>query len=108
LDGTFCVDNLAFGSYTVTETVPTGYQADSLNPQSTTVGTNTSCTGSPNTLNFHNTPLTTITVSTNSLAGAGVTASTVKCASETTAVATPHTTAGLVPGTYTCTVVIDP
>jgi hypothetical protein len=108
-DGTACVDGLAFGNHTVTETVPTGYQADSTNPQTIDVETSTTCgSGSETPATFHNTPLTTITVSTTSLAGDGVTTSTVKCAAETTAVATPHTTDGLVPGEYTCTVVIDP
>ena len=68
-------------------------------------------------LNFVNDPLTTITVSTVSLAGAGVTASTVQCVKdstagtetgETTTSTTPHTTIALKPGAYVCTVVIDP
>jgi hypothetical protein len=106
-DGTVCVGSLSPGSYSVTEVLPTGYRADTTSPRTVTVDSGTTC-DDPTTVNFHNTPLTTITVSTNSLAGAGVTASTVKCASETTAVATPHTTTGLAPGTYTCTVEIDP
>jgi hypothetical protein len=108
-DGTACVDSLSFGNHTVTETVPTGYQADSTNPQTIDVETNATCgSGNETAATFHNTPLTTITVSTNSLAGAGVTQSQVKCAAETTLVDTPHTTTGLVPGTYTCTIVVDP
>jgi hypothetical protein len=108
-DGTACVDGLSFGNHTVTETVPTGYQADSTNPQTIDVETNATCgSGNETAATFHNTPLTTITVSTNSLAGAGVTQSQVKCAAETTLVDTPHTTTGLVPGTYTCTIVVDP
>jgi hypothetical protein len=108
-DGTACKDNLAFGAYTVTEHVPTGYQADSQNPQTITVGTAGACgSGNEAPATFHNTPLTTITVSTNSLAGPGVTESTVQCAAEGSASPTPHTTDPLTPGTYTCTVVIDP
>ena len=109
VDGTACVDGLSFGNHTVTETVPTGYQVDGTNPRTIDVETNAICgSGNETAATFHNTPLTTITVSTNSLAGAGVTQSQVKCAAETTLVDTPHTTTGLVPGTYMCTVVIDP
>jgi hypothetical protein len=108
-DGTVCKDGLAFGSYTVTEQVPTGYQADSQNPQTIPVQVNASCgSGNEAPATFHNTPLTTITVSTTSLAGPGVTESTVQCAAESSPSPTPHTTDPLVPGTYTCTVVVDP
>jgi hypothetical protein len=116
-DGTACVDHLVFGSYTVTETVPSNYAADSTNPQTTTVGTNTTCSGSPNTLSFKNTPLSTITLGFHSLAGAGVTSATVQCTGEGSAANLPegdatktlgNGTSTLRPGTYTCTVVIDP
>jgi hypothetical protein len=108
-NGTACVGNLSFGNYTVTETVPTGYRADSTNPQIIAVGSNSTCgSGTETPATFHNTPLTTITVSTNSLAGAGVTESTVQCTGEGSASATPHTTGSLPPGNYTCTVIIDP
>jgi hypothetical protein len=93
----------------VTETVPTGYRADSTNPQIIAVGSNSTCgSGTETPATFHNTPLTTITVSTNSLAGAGVTESTVQCTGEGSPSATPHTTGSLPPGNYTCTVIIDP
>ena len=57
-------------------------------------------------------PLTTITVSTTP-AVTGTTTSTVQCTpaadtGDTAPVATPHTTNAVVPGTYVCTVVIDP
>jgi Prealbumin-like fold domain len=108
-DGTACLDGLAFGDHTVTEHVPAGYQADSTNPQTINVSLNSTCgDGNEAPATFHNTPLTTITVSTNSLAGPGVTESTVQCAAEASPSATPHTTGPLTPGTYTCTVVIDP
>jgi Prealbumin-like fold domain len=106
-DGTDCTEALAPGSgYTVTETVPSGYSADTPS-QPATVTAGSTC-DSATALEFHNTPLTTITVSTTSLAGAGVTDSTVQCTGESAASPTPHTTTGLVPGSYTCTVVIDP
>ena len=47
-DGTDCVDGLAFGSYTVTETAaPTGYVIDDPAGRSVTVDTNTSCAADP-------------------------------------------------------------
>jgi hypothetical protein len=108
-NGTVCQDGLPFGSYTVTETVPTGYQADSTNPQTVNVGTNSTCgDGNEATATFHNTPLTTITVDTTSLAGAGVTQSTVQCTGEASPSSTPHTTGSYPPGTVVCTIVIDP
>jgi Prealbumin-like fold domain len=108
-NGTACQGGLLFGDYTVTEHVPTGYQADSPNPQTVSVNVNASCgSGNEATATFHNTPLTTITVDTTSLAGPGVTESTVQCAAEASPSPTPHTTDPLTPGTYTCTVVIDP
>ena len=116
--GTACMDGLLFGSYTVTETVPNGYAADSTNPQTTTVATNTTCAGSPNTLNFHNTPLTDLAVTATSEVP-GATNSTIPCVvagSSTNIGNSPRgpvdpasvTAGGLRPGSYTCTVVIDP
>ena len=121
--GSVCFDNILLNTervFTVTElSAPTGY-ADSP-PQQVTVEPGTSCSGTgagaPAVLTFVDEPLTTITVGTTSLAGAGVTTSSVQCSKnagpgtdtgETTAVAAPHTTIALQPGTYTCTVVIDP
>jgi hypothetical protein len=108
--GVGCLAGLPFGGYTLHETTagtPTGYQAPASDA-TVTLTAKGDCTSGYVNVPIVNIPLTTITVSTNSLAGAGVTESTVKCASETTAVATPHTTAALVPGEYTCTIVIDP
>ena len=118
-DGTVCVQNLAFGSYTVTETgAPSGYGIDSSTGQSTTVGTNTSCSGSPNAVSASDTPLTNITATATSQATGG-TSSSITCTGTST---DGNTTAsgsgsgasasasdtGLHPGTYTCTIVIDP
>jgi Prealbumin-like fold domain len=107
--GVACKDGLEFGSYSVTEIVPTGYQADTTSPQPATVGASSTCgDGNEATVAFHNTPLTTITVDATSLAGAGVTVSTVQCTGEAAPSPTPHTTGSYVPGTVTCTIVIDP
>jgi hypothetical protein len=115
-DGTKCVESLAPGSYTVTETVPTGYKADTTS-QTAVVASGSTCDGSPTTKNFHNTPLSTITVGFHSLAGTGVTTATVKCTGETSAANLPegdatktlgNGTSTLTPGTYSCEVVVDP
>jgi hypothetical protein len=117
-NGVACLDHLNFGSYSVAETVPSGYQADSTNPQTVSVSVNATCgSGSEAGVSFHNTPLTDLKVTaTSELAGA--TNSTITCVNtvggttlnKTTGPADPaaQTDNGLVPGTYTCTVVIDP
>lgn len=118
--GVVCIDSIKPGSYTLHESsTPSGYQGAA--DQTVTVAANTSCNGTgtsaPLAVSVDNLPLTTITVSTTP-AVTGATTSTVKCVNssttggtdtgETSASATPHTTISLVPGTYTCTVVIDP
>jgi uncharacterized surface anchored protein len=108
--GQICISGVTPGSYTLHEsTAPNGYAAGA--DQTVSISGDTTCTGTgtsaPTTASVVDQPLTTITVSTTPEVS-GSTTSTVKCASETTAVATPHTTGDLVPGTYTCTVVIDP
>jgi len=115
-DGTVCVGNLSFGNYTVTETVPAGYKADSTNPQTVNVSQTTTCgSGNEATATFHNTPLSKITVDFDSLVP-GATTATIQCTGDAAAQnlpdATPRVlgdgTATLIPGTYSCTVVIDP
>ncbi len=121
VQGIACVDGLVLssfvGNYTVTETVPSGYSADS-GPATVTVSQKSSC-GDANeaTVSFHNTPLTDLTVTINSQIDGG-TSSTIICrAADNSTVASGSTGAngdgsatanGLGPGTYTCTVVIDP
>ncbi len=112
-NGVVCKDGLDFGNdYTVQETAaPTGYQRDNTAAVAVIVDTAVTCSGTvpaSQTKTFTDTPLTTITVSTTSLAGVGVTESTVQCTGELTASATPHTTGSYVPGTVTCTIIIDP
>jgi len=122
-DGTACVDNLAFGTYTVTETAPPqGYDIDNPNGVTVSVDHNASCTsGTPNApaTAFKDTPLTDIAASATSEA-AGGTQSTVTCTGTSTDGKTtlnvsdgPKESANvsaakLHPGTYTCTIVIDP
>jgi hypothetical protein len=118
-NGVACFDGLTFGTYTVHETVPAGYHVDA-NDKSVTVDNTATCSDATyvgETVSFHNTPLTDITVSVNSQVDGG-TASTIVCtASDNSTVASGSTGANgdgsatasnLEPGTYTCTVVVDP
>jgi Prealbumin-like fold domain len=117
--GQVCFDNLLFGSYTVHETVPAGYHAGAGQDASVTVDNAATCAdatyvGESHTI--HNIPLTDLTVSVSPQV-AGATASKITCVglAPTPADGTPNafddtseTVVGLEPGTYTCTVVIDP
>jgi hypothetical protein len=118
-NGVACFDLLTFGTYTVHETVPAGYHVDG-NDKSVTVDNTASCSDDPyggETVSFHNTPLTNITASVNSQVDGG-TASTIVCKdSNGDTVASGSTGSNgdgsatandLEPGTYTCTLVIDP
>jgi hypothetical protein len=131
--GQACVPGLLLssfaGNYTVTETVPSGYSADSPGTSRTvSVTKEANCTTSPDTdkaaANFSNTPLTDITVTVNSQVEGG-TASTMECkAPDNTTVASGSTNAttgdgsitasNLLPSEppagakYTCTIVVDP
>ncbi|MDC5699369.1 prealbumin-like fold domain-containing protein [Intrasporangium calvum] len=120
VNGEICWSGLAVsalaGNYSVAETVPAGYVLKSTNPQGGIVVTEGTC-GDKTTYDaeFLNMPLTNLTVSVDSQIDGG-TASTIECA---LAEADPDastdadgdgsfTKNDLEPGTYTCTVVIDP
>lgn len=113
-DGTVCKDGLLFGPYTVQEkTAPTGYAINDSTVHNVTVGTSTTCgSGSELPLSFSDTPLSKITVSFQSLAGLGVTTATIQCTGDASAAPLPEGTPKVLdnrlPGTYTCTVVVDP
>lgn len=118
-DGTACVDGLVFGAYTVTETkAPAGYNLDDTAGHTVNVNVNTTCSGSPQGIgaSFKDTPLTDVTVEAKSQV-AGGTKSTIVCKdaanntvgtggslAEDSTLSAPN----LKPGTYTCTIVIDP
>jgi hypothetical protein len=117
-NGEACFDGLEFGDYTVHETVPPGYNGEA--DKTVTVDNSASCsdtTYAGETVSFHNTPLTDITTSVNSQVDGG-TSSTIVCTdSDGNTVASGSTGANgdgsatapdLEPGTYTCTVVVDP
>jgi hypothetical protein len=116
--GVACLDNLAFSAnpndYTVTETVPAGYVADEGATKTATVTKSATClAGDGDSVLFRNTPLTNVTVSVDSLVVGG-TASTIQCTGMAQPVATgvggdgSVTLTNQVPGTYTCTIVVDP
>jgi uncharacterized surface anchored protein len=121
--GTACKGGLTQGTYTVLETqAPNGYRIDNPGPVSVSVDHTASCADSPNTAAvFTDTPLSQIQVRFTSLAGAGVTNASIVCVNGGTIAAvsengnadpalddTEETFTNLVPGTYTCTVVVDP
>jgi hypothetical protein len=121
-DGTACVDGLTFGAYTVTETAaPDGYNLDDTSGHTVTVNSNTDCSGSPQGTGsaFLDTPLTDITATATSQAADG-TKSHITCTGpdgstdvvgESASGNTDPAEADgsdLKPGTYICTIVIDP
>lgn len=112
--GKICKDNLLFGSYSVQETgAPTGYQINDTTTHTASVSVQGGCgSGNEVPLSFTDTPLSRITVTFHSLAGVGVTTATIQCTGDASASSfpdgTPRVLDNLVPGTYTCTVVVDP
>jgi hypothetical protein len=122
-NGTKCLGSLTPGSYTVQESVPTGYAVTSVNPQTANVvkGKN-DCSDITlgATTTFTNMPLTNLTVSVDSQIPGG-TFSSIECDATTENPDTDKdvdlsdrmddpsvTIRDLQPGTYTCVVVIDP
>jgi hypothetical protein len=123
-DGTVCVDSLTFGDYTVTETTaPPGYKIDDSTDHTVTVDNNATCADNPyggEAISFTDTPLTDLSVHAQAQLS-GATNTTITCVAGTADSTTnigdsPQgpsdpvtvTANGLVPGTYTCTVVVDP
>lgn len=113
-NGQACFDGLSRGTYTVHETVPAGYHVDA-NDKQVTVDNTATCSENPyrgETVSFHNTPLTNITLSVDSQVDGG-TSSTMDCGGGATGSTGANGDGSvsrndLEPGTYTCTVVIDP
>jgi hypothetical protein len=120
-DGTVCVDHLPFGTYSVQETqAPNGYAIDDTSAHGVTVNANSTCgDGHEATFSASDTPLTNVTANAHSQV-AGATNSTITCVDSSSppnnignSPQGPSDPAGvtannLKPGTYTCTVVIDP
>jgi len=113
--GNACVGDLLFGTYSVTETsAPAGYAGDP-DTESAVVNTKATCPGGT-TVSFENTPLSDISVSFSSQVPGG-TAAKISCTGLTADPpdGTPDAFddaskafKNLKPGTYTCTVVVDP
>lgn len=117
-NGQACVEGLVLssfvGNYTVTETLPAGYKNDGPLAQTATVTDEATCGSGPKAqLTYHNTPLTNITITVNSQVDGG-TSSTTDCGDAGDPVHTGADGDGskskvdLEPGTYTCTVIVDP
>jgi hypothetical protein len=110
-NGNICLDGLFFGAYTVHENVPAGEQVDA-NDKVVNVDNVAYCGDNlGETVSFVNTPLTDIHVQVHSQFPGG-TRSTIVC--DTPVNSGPPAgdasadSLNLVPGTYHCTVVIDP
>jgi Prealbumin-like fold domain len=119
-NGQACFDGLTIGTaYTVTETsAPDGYAIDTATKSVTpTSSADCSGNGTPTGVSFTDSPLTDLSVSATAEV-AGVTNSKITCVDSSNANVgnSPQgfkdpvsvTANGLKPGTYTCTVVIDP
>jgi hypothetical protein len=119
-NGQACFDGLTIGTaYTVAETsAPSGYAIDTASQSVTpTSAANCSGTGTPTGVSFTDSPLTDLSVSATAEV-AGVTNSKITCvdSNNNNVGNSPQgfkdpalvTANGLKPGTYTCTVVIDP
>jgi hypothetical protein len=118
-DGTVCVGNLSFGDYTVTETkAPDGYTIDDTSGHLVGVSQTSACgDGNEATFSATDTPLTDVVAKATSQVPGG-TKSQITCVDSADAnigdspsgnVESAQVTAnGLKPGTYTCTIVVDP
>jgi Prealbumin-like fold domain len=113
-DGNACVADLPVsfldGDYTITETVPAGY-VNAEPVQTYTVVEDTDC-DSAEVASFVNTPLTNLSVVVDSQIEGG-TASTIECVPGGSTATGPSGDGSLdltdlEPGTYVCTVVVDP
>ena len=124
--GKVCISGLAPGEYTISETSPpSGYGAGTAIDATATAATGTNCTtnqpAAADSAVFRNPPLAEIQVQVTDL-GSGETNSSIVCAEGTTTIPavsengdpdpafddTDETFTNLDPGTYTCTVVVDP
>jgi hypothetical protein len=114
-DGTACVGGLVLssfvGDYTVHEVTPAGYRGGA--DQTVTVDNKAACSDVPyvgEEVSFQNMPLTDITVTVDSQV-AGGTSSTIECVPGGAAGPGEDISLSLAdqePGTYVCTIVVDP
>jgi hypothetical protein len=117
-NGQACFDGLTIGTkYTVTETsAPSGYAIDTTSKDVTVSGVSSCTSGTPTPVSFTDSPLTDLTATATSEIP-GVTNSQITCVDSANAnIGTPtantdpasFSATDLKPGTYKCTVVIDP
>lgn len=116
-DGVVCFDGLTFGTYTVKEMVPSATCRMTTNRASTsTTPPRVTTTPSVETVSFHNTPLTDVDFDV-AAQDPGATKSTINCVDESDESVGSSGDAedpaslsveDLEPGTYTCTIFIDP
>jgi hypothetical protein len=117
-NGEACFDGLTIGTtYTVAETAaPSGYSIDTASKDVTVSNVATCSAGTPDGVTFTDSPLTDIAATATSEIP-GATNSTIVCkdadgntVATSGALSDPANASktGLVPGTYTCTIVIDP
>lgn len=119
-NGLACFDGLNVGQqYTVTETsAPTGYSIDSSSQTVTTTGAASCSVGTPTGVTFTDSPLTNLKVTASSVVP-GATNSTITCVVSGTSTNIGNSPQGpvdpaevdangLLPGTYVCTIVVDP
>jgi hypothetical protein len=114
-DGTACFDGLMFGAHDVVETQPAGYASDDASlTKSVNVDNAATCAGGGGeSVSFHDTPLTNVSITVNSQVDGG-TASTITCDNggpSGSSDATGDVTASVSdqrPKTYNCTIVVDP
>jgi len=117
--GIACVGDLIQGTYTWTETAaPSGFALPTTTSQTATLSSGSTCANTTNLTTFSDTPLTDITATAKSEATTGGTQTTITCkdslgnnignSPQGPAAQDAVTANGLKPGTYTCTLVIDP
>jgi len=120
-DGILCIDDVLLASYDITETtVPANYQGDP-GTENVVVSSSSTCEDRladayTADATFVNVPLSEIEVIFRSLAGYGVTVATITCEDEFGTVMVfdsgtndeDETFTDLLPGTYFCTIYIDP
>jgi len=119
-NGHACFSGLTVGhSYTVTETkAPTGYGRDTASKSVTVTSVSTCSSGTPTGVTFTDSPLTDVSVSATSEVS-GATNTSISCVVQGTSTNVGNspqgpsdpatvTANGLKPGTYSCTLVVDP
>jgi Prealbumin-like fold domain len=113
--GKACLEGLQQGTFYVREiSAPSGYALDP-DTEAATINQIGNCTSGATVVSFSDVPLSKITVSFESLAAGNPTSATIQCTGDGSAQALPegtprvlgNGTSTLLPGTYSCTVVVS-